>query len=519
MERTLSSDRGRIVSWLRGRAGHRLVLFLILSLGLAARLYLLDSKAIFWDESLSYYVANHDLPSILRGDLDPGQPPLYYLILHAWLGLGSSPFVLRGLSVAFGLCSVLLTYQVGRILFDAAIGALAAFLFAIAPFQVTYAQYARTHEPALTFGLLSVLFFLQALRQDRRVYWVGWVIASLLAVYTQYLTFFVVLVEDVYVLFLYTRREERWPIKRWAWSHAGMLVGYLPWLPTLWLSFIGSQYYVPQSPGRLSLLAALPGTLYTFTLGKLQPSLTTLPLILLAVVAFGLAFLLGLVPHRDRSRRHAQLFLSLWLLLPLITVVALSFFKPVYSLSETRYLLFITPAYCLLVAVGVARIRARIPRTALILLLALAAILGLGLYYRHDDYYGLKAGAGYIQQEYQPGDAILYQDAAGWSFWYYLSTGLPDYDKASPMQDQDLAALIRQGRTRRVWSVSYSTTTAAEMAGQLLGEVNAPSSETTPSDAPSRFGSSGARLARVSTVTYPGRVTVQVSLYEVLAQP
>jgi hypothetical protein len=143
----------------------------------------------------------------------------------------------------------------------------------------------------------------------------------------------------------------------------------------------------------------------------------------------------------------------------------------------------------------------------------------LAYYYRHDDYYGLKAGASYIKQEYRPGDAIMYQDAAGWSFWYYLSTGLADYDKASPMQDQDLAALIGQGQTRRVWSVSYSTTTAAEMAGQLLGEANAPSSETTRSDDLSRFGSSGAQLTRVSTVTYPGRVTVQVSLYEVSAQP
>jgi hypothetical protein len=205
--------------------------------------------------------------------------------------------------------------------------------------------------------------------------------------------------------------------------------------------------------------------------------------------------------------------------LPLITVVVLSFFKPVYGLSETRYLLFITPAYCLLVAVGVARIRALIPKTALILMLTLVAILGLVLYYRHDDYYGLKTGAGYIKQEYQPGDAILYQDAAGWSFWYYLSTGLAGYDKRSPMQDQDLAVLIRQGDTRRIWNVATSTTTASEMAGQLLGEANAPSSETTRSDDLSRFDLPGAQLTRVTTVTYPGRVTVQVSLYEVSQRP
>lgn len=87
------------------------------------------------------------------------------------------------------------------------------------------------------------------------------------------------------------------------------------------------------------------------------------------------------------------------------------------------------------------------------------------------------------------------------------------------MQDQDLIGLIKQGETDRVWSVATSTTTAAQTAGQLLGEVKAPSSETTPSDDLSRFGSSGAQLARAATVTYPGRVTVQVSLYEVKAQP
>src|SRR5918911_5552731 len=69
----------------------------------AAALRLRALAAPYWiDEGISVGIASHPLsaiPGVLRED---GSPPLYYLLLHAWIALfGTSPRATHALSALF----------------------------------------------------------------------------------------------------------------------------------------------------------------------------------------------------------------------------------------------------------------------------------------------------------------------------------------------------------------------------------------------------------------------------------
>ena len=67
-------------------------------------------------------------------------PPLYYLLLHNCMRLlGQSEFAARHFSLVFGVVSVPIILQLGKGLDWPKIGALAALLLAINPFQVRHA--------------------------------------------------------------------------------------------------------------------------------------------------------------------------------------------------------------------------------------------------------------------------------------------------------------------------------------------------------------------------------------------
>ena len=59
-----------------------------------------------------------------------GNMLLYYLLLRGWVHLGSSEFVVRLLSVIFGLAAIPMMYFLGRDLFSRATGLIAAALLA-----------------------------------------------------------------------------------------------------------------------------------------------------------------------------------------------------------------------------------------------------------------------------------------------------------------------------------------------------------------------------------------------------
>ena len=79
-----------------------IVLFLIL-IGFGLRVHGLNVQPLWGDEGWSFYFAHMPPAEMLDKTAEDIHPPLYYLLLHAWLTLaGPGPEIARFLSVVFG---------------------------------------------------------------------------------------------------------------------------------------------------------------------------------------------------------------------------------------------------------------------------------------------------------------------------------------------------------------------------------------------------------------------------------
>jgi len=184
----------------------------------------------FWiDEGLSVGIAHHpftSIPHLLRED---GSPPLYYLLLHVWMGwFGDSERATHTLSLIFALACIPLAYWVGRSLFGALTGWICAALAAIDPFLSYYAQETRMYSLVAALSFVVVGAYVQGVVRGRRAFVpvLGVSLAALL--YTHNWGLFLALGLGVATL---TVARERW--RSAAVAAAITVVLYAPWLPTL----------------------------------------------------------------------------------------------------------------------------------------------------------------------------------------------------------------------------------------------------------------------------------------------
>ena len=85
------------------------IILVILMAGLFLRIYGLSTESLWLDEGFSVWHSKTDIPLIIKAASSDVQMPLYYILLHYWMGLfGDSEFSIRFLSVIFGLLAVFL---------------------------------------------------------------------------------------------------------------------------------------------------------------------------------------------------------------------------------------------------------------------------------------------------------------------------------------------------------------------------------------------------------------------------
>ena len=92
----------------------RIQLCIILVLGLALRLFGLDTRSIWVDEMTSLEIGQKSFAAIVGGDqFDRHTPPVYYLLLHLWFSIvPASLFTLRLFSTVVDLLNIVLVAKV-----------------------------------------------------------------------------------------------------------------------------------------------------------------------------------------------------------------------------------------------------------------------------------------------------------------------------------------------------------------------------------------------------------------------
>ena len=184
----------------------------------------------FWiDEGLSVGIAHHPftaIPHLLRQD---GSPPLYYLLLHVWIGwFGDSERATHSLSLIFALACIPLAYWVGRSVFGPVSGWICAGLAAVDPYLTYYAQETRMYSLVAMLSFVAAGSYVHGVLNGERRYLPVLGVSLVLIIYTHNWGLFLAVGYGVATL-VFARDK----LKEAAIAAGIALLLYLPWLPTL----------------------------------------------------------------------------------------------------------------------------------------------------------------------------------------------------------------------------------------------------------------------------------------------
>jgi len=415
-------------------------------LALAIRAYQIGAQSIWYDEAVSLLNARQPgLTSVISATQSDVHPPLYYLLLHAWLAVRQTDGWARLLSAIVGAASVSLTYMVGvRLLRARLVGVVAATLLAFAPAHVALSQEARMYPLLGLLTVVSVLLLDWALRRDSVRAWLTYALVCALLPWTHYFGFFVLAAHGLGSLVLGFRKP-RLVARAWlALALAGAL--FLPWLPSFsaQLAAVHNGFWITAFElEQLGETFRELAFFYTPDHGALSDPLTQAGSYLYYALALG-----GTIVVIFRRRSATMLPLALGI--PIGLAIAMSVWVvPIYN---ERYLLFTQPAFVLLAVVGLMDLR-KWWRVGAVVVLMVGNLVSLRTWFR-DDFYArpdLRQASHEIVAGFQSGDVILHSAAmTNLPVTYYVGNGYPTVE-LGPNQREHVQQIGHE--YRRVWLV------------------------------------------------------------------
>jgi len=160
-------------------------------------------------------------------------PPLYFLILHSWIGLfGTGERAVRSLSGLFYILSVFAVFALGRELYGTKTALLCAAIYLSSPLGILVAQFARMYSLLSLLAILSTWLYLQfsTKPRDSRLLFALYIAVNILGTFT-HIAFFFLLFAQIVVHLLFYRRIR---MKRFVLAMVLSLVPYLfLWAPIL----------------------------------------------------------------------------------------------------------------------------------------------------------------------------------------------------------------------------------------------------------------------------------------------
>lgn len=413
--------------------------------GLVLRLLWLGHKSLWLDEARSLIFAQSGGAQIWAGTGEQYHPPLYYMLLHYWIRLGTAESTLRLSSALVDTVTICLIFALAHRLMGRAAALSAAWLAALSPLLVWYAQELRSYSLLTLLGLVTALAVVHLTTRRWWAWWLVFVAAMAAALYTHYNAVLLIPVHLILLLFAPVPGAAR---RRtvWAWLAAWPLVGLIYWP---WLASPGAAAFVNLLVGgRLypaELLAARTG---------LSTGAATLVIAVTLLALGGLALAAALLIRRHGARGWQRLTETAWVRGALIAifVLAAAIIVVPRGYAAKRLAVVIWP-YALLVWAWVFpwSMRTRRALAALLLTSLAAAVVNITLIPK-DNWRDLVAE---IVAHHQPGDVVWIQP--GWQnapFNYYRPAAVDLPVQTAPQNADRLAEAI-QAHTR-IWHV-YQT--------------------------------------------------------------
>lgn len=355
-----------------------LVISCILFIALLLRLPLFSGS--FWlDEAAQALESARPLTQQL--DIrDDFQPPLLHLITYVSIRLSTAEWWLRLWGALIpGLISIYYTYKIGTRVRNQFTGILAAGLLTTSSLHIFFSQELRPYALPTALATASTYFLLRWLDSQRQQYWFWYTGLSILGLYSSYLYPFLLIGQAVWILIY----PKQW--KQYAVSLFVIGVGFVPWLPKFLEQLAAGTTVRTELPGweavvSVTQLKAIPLVLAKFLFGVLPVDVSAPYILLTATV--GTLFVVLFWFNRARITNKTY-FVASWLCVPLLAAWIISFWVPVI---QPKRVLFLLPAFYLLVADQVLLVRQKKSVQAHAAILLTALLLSLNLYSTYRYY-------------------------------------------------------------------------------------------------------------------------------------
>ena len=183
----------------------RFVLPLIIFLGAFLRFSHIDFIPLWNDELYTFTVISECGKSLNLKNIfiDPGNPPLFFLLSNIWLKFfNSSTFLIRLLPTLIGIFGIYLIYYVTDKIFNKKTALISAFLMAINIFIIVESNEIRSYILAMNLVLVGGFCFYKLLKEQSNKNLLLYFISSILLINTHFYCFLFVLFNFILGLIL-----------------------------------------------------------------------------------------------------------------------------------------------------------------------------------------------------------------------------------------------------------------------------------------------------------------------------
>lgn len=352
-----------------GNGRERAALLALILLAFGWRLTGLTAQSLWRDEVDVIWLAIRPLQETISMFVSPAQNgPLYFLLMRPWFGLaGTSEFALRLTSALFSLLAIALIWQVARRLLPGGPGLrlsnaplLAALLLAFHPYQHWYGQEGKMYALVVVLTLLSSLCWLEAMRLGGGRRWLAYLFVTSICIYTHLLTALILPIHLLWFALAAPLNRQRW--RGYLLALSGFVLPYLPliWWQWHYLTTLDYQTGYAFTPFaqvvRILLLDHAGAALVDRSIYWIVPIVF---LVLGGLLVGGAEGRVEGEAGGDARKATQPLLpiapglrvglLALWLIGPVLLLHGVSTVKPLFV---DRYLIWIGPAFVLLLALG-----------------------------------------------------------------------------------------------------------------------------------------------------------------------
>lgn len=401
------------------------IIFVIVIIAVTLRLINLN-QSLWLDEGINAIFAQKltykDL--IFKYPLGDFHPPLYHLVLKFITSIvGNSEIALRVPSVIFGVLTIVVTYLIAKKLYDVKTALTAAILIATSPLHVYYSQEARMYMMAAFFSTLSLYFFVCALKESKLLHWIGFITATTIVLYTDYMPYFLIPSYLIYVI-IFRKKLRKNTLN--AFLPALLLIALLisPWLLIIpgqlntgisaaqaspaWAQVVGGS-----TPKDLALVFV------KFAIGRISNDnnflyfLTVMPIIVYI-------FILILLSLMRLSAKRAVLYFQF--LTPIFVAFTFSFVIPIFSYFR---FIFALPAFYIILASAIANLSWTVPTRIMLGVMLFVNIVSTTIYFinpkfQREDW---KSATKYVQEAKSNTSIVLFESNFTMSPFDYYNRG------------------------------------------------------------------------------------------------